>query len=120
MSLGKLREGLKEKWIAALRSDRYHQVREALVEGDPNRTEEWQFCCLGVLTDVAIKEGCPDIRWTEHGVVILDQNVNSPVSAAPVNHLHTSDSGNSARIIASMSRTNLGSPSRPQFTPLPG
>ncbi len=47
---------VKEKWIEALKSDKYEQCTSRLYDGVG-------FCCLGVLTDVYIKEtgnGC----WT--------------------------------------------------------
>lgn len=40
---------VKEKWIAALRSGNYEQGRSALRSGN-------QYCCLGVLCDLFIKE----------------------------------------------------------------
>lgn len=40
---------VKEKWIAALRSGEYKQAHTQLKHGD-------NFCCLGVLTDLYLKE----------------------------------------------------------------
>lgn len=40
---------IKDKWIAALRSGEYQQGTNHLKYGD-------HFCCLGVLTDLYIKE----------------------------------------------------------------
>lgn len=40
----------KAKWVAALRSGEYKQGKRYLRKGD-------EFCCLGVLTDLAAKEG---------------------------------------------------------------
>jgi hypothetical protein len=41
-----MKPDLKEKWLAALRSGDYRQAKTAL------RTDENEFCCLGVLCDV--------------------------------------------------------------------
>lgn len=41
---------VKEKWVAALRSGKYKQGKHALRMDD-------QFCCLGVLCDLATQEG---------------------------------------------------------------
>src|SRR5678815_494059 len=42
---------VKEQWLAALRSGEYKQGRGALRQGDDT------FCCLGVLCDLAVKNG---------------------------------------------------------------
>lgn len=42
---------IKKKWVDALRSGRYHQVREVLATPDNGR------CALGVLCDIAAEEG---------------------------------------------------------------
>lgn len=41
---------VKTLWVTALRSGEYEQGRHTLRKGD-------QFCCLGVLCDLAVKEG---------------------------------------------------------------
>ena len=41
----------KKKWIAALRSGEYKQGRKVL------RNSNDEFCCLGVLCDLVVKEG---------------------------------------------------------------
>jgi hypothetical protein len=43
---------IKAQWVAALRSGDYQQGDEYLRRGD-------EFCCLGVLCDLAIKDGVP-------------------------------------------------------------
>lgn len=43
---------LKQKWIDALRSGRYAQGKERLVQHD-NDTGESTYCCLGVLGNIA-------------------------------------------------------------------
>lgn len=42
---------IKEQWLAALRSGEYEQGKFSL------RSAEDKFCCLGVLTDLAVKAG---------------------------------------------------------------
>lgn len=49
---------IKAKWLEALRSGEYKQGRVRL------RTGESKFCCLGVLTDLYIKE-TPAPKWGE-------------------------------------------------------
>jgi hypothetical protein len=46
---------VKEKWVAALRSGEYKQTKGELVKvsGDGSQS----YCCLGVLCDLAVKEG---------------------------------------------------------------
>jgi hypothetical protein len=41
-----MKKELKDKWVAALRSDKYTQGREKL------RTDDGSYCCLGVLCEV--------------------------------------------------------------------
>lgn len=45
-----MNQEVKEKWVAALRSGEYEQGRGYLNRGE-------QFCCLGVLCEVAITAG---------------------------------------------------------------
>lgn len=42
---------IKAKWIEALRSGKYKQGKAAL------RTENNEYCCLGVLCELAVNEG---------------------------------------------------------------
>lgn len=42
---------IKQKWVAALRSGNYRQGKGKL------RTHDDRFCCLGVLCDIAEREG---------------------------------------------------------------
>jgi hypothetical protein len=53
---------IADKWIAALESGKYSQAREAL------RTTDG-FCCLGVLSDLYIKEH-PKEEWTVTSLTI--------------------------------------------------
>ena len=45
-----MREYVKDKWIAALKSGKYKQTRGCLNDGNG-------YCCLGVLCEVFIAEG---------------------------------------------------------------
>jgi hypothetical protein len=45
-------ENVKAKWLEALRSGEYEQGQGQLRYGN-------RFCCLGVLCEVAVKEGLP-------------------------------------------------------------
>ena len=45
---------IKDKWVCALMSDDYKQGKGFLRNGD-------EFCCLGVLTDIYLKEH--DLEW---------------------------------------------------------
>jgi hypothetical protein len=47
---------IKEKWLAALRSGEYKQGKGYLKEID-GATGEARYCCLGVLCDLAVKDG---------------------------------------------------------------
>jgi hypothetical protein len=46
---------IKEMWIEALLSDDYQQGRHHLCQDNNDGSKSW--CCLGVLTDLAIKNG---------------------------------------------------------------
>ncbi len=46
----KMNEAVRVKWLAALRSGEYKQGTNFLQKED-------EFCCLGVLCDLAVKEG---------------------------------------------------------------
>jgi hypothetical protein len=52
-----MKQEIKEKWVAALRSGEYQQTRSTLRDGTG-------FCCLGVLTDIYTKEN--NLDW-DHG-----------------------------------------------------
>ncbi|QGT54330.1 hypothetical protein b3_0086 [Synechococcus phage B3] len=49
-----MKQEIKERWVAALRSGEYRQTRSTL-------RDETGFCCLGVLTDLYLKEN--DEEW---------------------------------------------------------
>lgn len=48
---------VKGLWLDALRSGEYQQAKEVLARVDPDTGEVEGFCCLGVLCDLAVKEG---------------------------------------------------------------
>lgn len=47
---------IKAKWLTALRSGEYRQGRNVLKQ-QFDENDAPQFCCLGVLCDIAIKDG---------------------------------------------------------------
>ncbi|QGT54329.1 hypothetical protein b3_0085 [Synechococcus phage B3] len=49
-----MKQEIKEKWVAALRSGEYQQTTG-------NLRDEKGFCCLGVLTDLYLKEN--GVEW---------------------------------------------------------
>lgn len=48
---------IKGLWLDALRSGEYKQAHETLAKVDPETKQVEGFCCLGVLCDLAVKEG---------------------------------------------------------------
>jgi hypothetical protein len=50
-----VKKEVKDKWLTALRSGEYKQGPGALRRGD-------EFCCLGVLCDLAVKEGVVTVQ----------------------------------------------------------
>lgn len=65
----------KMRWVAALRSGEYKQGREAL------RSDDDSFCCLGVLTDLCVKEGLVG-QWKRLGPD-SDYEVDKTAGVAP-------------------------------------
>lgn len=64
---------IKQRWINALRSGKYSQTEGCLRDGKG-------YCCLGVLTDIAIKDGViegwqlrPGASGEERPYVVVDQ-----------------------------------------------
>ncbi len=55
---------IKENWIAALTSGEYEQARGSLID---NTEGQSHYCCLGVLCDLAVKEGVEGVRIQEDG-----------------------------------------------------
>lgn len=66
----KLRPKVKAWWVKALRSGEYEQGKDCLVTEPEDDSEPFKFCCLGVLHDVAVKQGVSD--WWENNNVIID------------------------------------------------
>ena len=50
-----MKKNVMKKWVKALRSGKYAQCRERLCNVD-GKTGEESYCCLGVLTDLYLKE----------------------------------------------------------------
>lgn len=48
-----MNEDIKARWVAALRSDEYEQGKDWLCK-------DGKYCCLGVLSDLAVKDGVID------------------------------------------------------------
>jgi hypothetical protein len=63
----KMNAEVKKKWLAALRSGKYKQGKYTL------RTEDNEFCCLGVLCEVARIEGV--IPNPKHAIPKYDDKV---------------------------------------------
>lgn len=57
-------EEVMELWIEALRSGEYKQAKERL------KSQSGEFCCLGVLCDLATKDGGPQWEKDDYGVWI--------------------------------------------------
>lgn len=53
-----------KKWVVALESGEYKQGR-SLLKGSNNN-----FCCLGVLCDIFVKEHPRVARWSDHEIII--------------------------------------------------
>lgn len=60
---------IKAKWVAALRSGEYRQGRNVLKQAFSSKDTP-QFCCLGVLCDLAVKDGLE--------IEVVDVNDNDP------------------------------------------
>lgn len=52
-----MRKDIADKWVAALRSGEYKQRKFYLASPGPFVESGLQYCCLGVLCEIAIKEG---------------------------------------------------------------
>ena len=71
-----MRAEIRKRWVEALRSGDYEQAQGAFVEGDPtgSRPElDTRYCCLAVLTDLAIQDGLPGLRWSGDGLEQLEE-----------------------------------------------
>lgn len=65
-----MRQDIKDQWVAALRSGDYKQGRGALHD-----TVSDEYCCLGVLCDLAVKAGVTTRTVESH--LGLDQKLRS-------------------------------------------
>lgn len=54
---------VKKKWLKALRSGKYPKGKESLVEMKKDGKTIKGYCCLGVLTDLYIKESPKTRKW---------------------------------------------------------
>lgn len=52
---------VKAKWLSALRSGEYAQTKEVLQSDEG-------FCCLGVLCDIAVKDGIIEAPEANYGI----------------------------------------------------
>lgn len=57
---------IKAKWLEALRSGEYAQC-------DGGLSEDGAFCCLGVLCELALKEGIVNRTVTDNGDTLYDE-----------------------------------------------
>lgn len=57
-----MKQEVKQMWINALRSGEYNQCRDKLKKTNGNKES---FCCLGVLTDLAIKDSSNNESWND-------------------------------------------------------
>lgn len=74
----------KEKWVTALRSGQYRQGRRALITVENG---EVGYCCLGVLCDLAIKDGVKGVRIENAQVEVFYRDENDePVEDDWVEH----------------------------------
>jgi hypothetical protein len=71
-------EQVFKKWVKELRSGKYEQAQGCLrdadyeFEGDDVRvTKVHGFCCLGVLCDIAVKDGGP-VWDVDNGILVSD------------------------------------------------
>lgn len=58
-----MNKDVKALWLSALRSGEYKQATGALKEYVIGNSDEIGYCCLGVLTDIAIKTGAVSGEW---------------------------------------------------------
>lgn len=63
---------VKKLWVSALRSGKYKQGKDALCRGNQNGT---RHCCLGVLSDIAVKQGVCSRREAFRGNAVLNDKV---------------------------------------------
>jgi hypothetical protein len=54
-----MKKEIADKWVKALRSGEFKQGREFLANAETN-----EYCCLGVLCELAIRDGLSDLKKT--------------------------------------------------------
>lgn len=59
-----MNKDIKQKWVDALRSGQYKQGYGTLKNG------EEEYCCLGVLCDLAVKEGVAQEKLLTYGTAL--------------------------------------------------
>jgi hypothetical protein len=61
-----MKQDIKERWVAALRSGEYKQatgyLSEIVLDDEGNVKEVVGFCCLGVLSEIAVADGIIEKR----------------------------------------------------------
>jgi len=57
MKYPKMNPKIKQRWVKALRSNRYQKGAGALCVAPTKEGDNYSFCCLGVLTDLAVQAG---------------------------------------------------------------
>lgn len=70
-----MNENVKRRWVEALRSGKYEQGHGALRKRRYGSTDEYTYCCLGVLCELAADEGV-----VEHGNAGYITDPNDPDS----------------------------------------
>lgn len=66
----KMNRVVKKKWVEALRSGKFEQGQGALCKNG-------KYCCLGVLSELALREGKTD-KWVgEHGTIFYGKRRGS-------------------------------------------
>jgi hypothetical protein len=61
-----MRDTIRKRWTAALRSNEYQQGKGFLVSR-PNHDRGLRYCCLGVLCNLAIEDGVKNLRLVDDG-----------------------------------------------------
>jgi hypothetical protein len=75
-------------WEQALLSGEYRQASEAFIEVDD---QGLKHCCLAVATDVAMKHGCEDVRWSKQDVPMPQIRWNAERDDHYENYDYTTD-----------------------------
>ncbi|NJO64368.1 MAG: hypothetical protein HC836_41230 [Richelia sp. RM2_1_2] len=100
-----MNQEIKQKWIVALRSGNYKQGRELLCIVNEKKEEE--YCCLGVLCEIAAKENivektkfldCDFFRYGISGYVLSTEvmswaAIDSSLAELPANLCFHKDGG---------------------------